>query len=125
MTCQLCLVPADKATNNVTVVCKKYYIHTLVKEMGINNVNSNNSTYIPTDYSFETIVRSHNQFIKSVGSEISKEDQNLPYLYWTPKLHESLYKHRFIADCSKCTTKALSCLLTKLLSTPKDGLVRY
>ena len=33
------LVPADKAANNVIVVCKKYYIDTLVKELGINNIN--------------------------------------------------------------------------------------
>ena len=66
-----------------------------------------------------------NQFITSVGLEISEEDQNLPYLYWTPKLHKSPYKHRFIAGSSKCTTKNLSCLLTKVLSTIKDGLVRY
>ena len=119
------LVPADKAANNVIVVCKKYYIDTLVKELGINNINSNNPTYIPIDDSFETIIKSHNQFITSVGLEMSEEDQNLPYLYWTPKLHKSPYKHRFIAGSSKCTTKDLSCLLTKLLSTIKDGLVRY
>ena len=70
-------------------------------------------------------MKSHNQFITSVGLEISEEDQNLPYLYWTPKLHKSPYKHRFIAGSSKCTTKDLSCLLTKVLSTIKDGLVRY
>ena len=109
------LVPADKAANNVIIVCKKYYI----KELGINNVN-NNPTYIPIDDSFETIMKSHNQFITSVGLEISEEDQNLPYLYWTPKLHKSPYKHRFIAGSSKCTTKDLSCLLTKVLSTIKD-----
>ena len=56
---------------------------------------------------------------------MSEEDQNLPYLYWTPKLHKSPYKHRFVAGSSKCTTKDLSCLLTKVLSTMKDGLVRY
>ena len=111
------LVPADKAANNVIIVCKKYYIDTLVKELGINNVNINNPTYIPIDDSFETIMKSHNQFIKSVGLEISEEDQNLPYLYWTPKLHKSPYKHRFIAGSSKCTTKDLSGLLTKVLST--------
>ena len=60
-----------------------------------------------------------------MGLEISKEDQSLPYLYWTPKLHKSPYKHRFLAGSSKCTTKHLSCLLTKILSTIKDGLVRY
>ena len=119
------LVPADKAANNVIVVCKKYCIDTLVKELGINNVNSNNPTYIPIDNSFKTIVKSHNQFITSVGLEMSEEYQILSYLYWTPKLHKSPYRHRFIARSSKCMTKDLSCLLTKLLSTVKDGLVMY
>ena len=99
------LVPADKTANNVIIVCKKYYIDTLVKELGINNVNISNPTYIPIDDSFETIVKSHNQFITSVGWEMSEEDQNLPYLYWTPKLHKSPYKHRFIAGSSKCMTR--------------------
>ena len=78
------------------------------------------STYIPIDDSFETIMKSHNQFITSVGLEISEEDQNLPYLYWTPKLHKSPYKHRFIAGSSKCTTKDLSCLLTKEIIFTKN-----
>ena len=58
-------------------------------------------------------------------SEMSEEDNNIPYLYWTPKLHQTHFKHRFIAGSSKCTTKDLSCLLTKLLSPIKDGLIRY
>ena len=36
------LVPADKAANNVIIVCKNY---TPVKKLGINNVNINNATY--------------------------------------------------------------------------------
>ena len=119
------LVPADKAANNVIIVCKKYHIDTLVKTLGINNVNVSNPTYIPIDDSFETVVKSHKQFITSMGLKMSAEDQNLPYLYWTPKLHKSTYKHRFIAGSCKCTTKDLSCLLAKVLSTMKDGLVRY
>ena len=119
------LVPADKAANNVIIVCKKYSTDTLAKELGINSVNINNTKYIPIDDSFETIVKSHNQFITSVGLEMSEEDQNLPYLYWTPTLHKSPYKRQFIAGSSKCTAKDLSCLLTIVLSTIKDGLVRY
>ena len=99
------LVPADKAANNVIVVCKKYHIDTIVKELGINNVNSNNPSYIPIDDSFEAIVKSHNNFITSVGLEMSEEDQNLPYLCWTPKFRKSPYKHRFIAGSSKHTIK--------------------
>ena len=45
---------------------------------------------------------------------------NLP-----PKLHKVPFKHRFIAGSSKYTTKDLSCLLTKVLTTVQDGLIRY
>ena len=82
---------------------------------------SSNSTYILSTDSFDEILKSHCQFIESVGVEISEEDKNLPYLYWTPKLHKVLFKHCFIAGSSKCTTKDLSCLLTKMLTTVKDG----
>ena len=53
------LVPADKAANNVIIVCQKYFIDTLAKELGINNVNISNPTYIPIDDSFETHVNLH------------------------------------------------------------------
>ena len=64
------LVPADKAANNVIIVCKKYHIDTLVKELGINNVNINSPTYIPIDDSFETIVKSHKpaHYISGIGN---------------------------------------------------------
>ena len=108
------------------VVCKKYYIETLIKELGINTtIISPNSTYIPSTDSFHKILKSHCKFIESVGLEMSEEDKNIPYLYWAPKLHKVPFKHRFIAGSSKCTTKDLSCLLTKVLTTVKDGLIRY
>ena len=47
------------------------------------------------------------------------------YLYWTPKLHKSPVKHRFIAGSSKCTTKELFSLLTKILTVIKTGLEKY
>ena len=31
------LVPADKASNNVIVVCKKYYLDVVIKELNLNN----------------------------------------------------------------------------------------
>ena len=60
------------------------------------------------------IVNTHDTFMKSFGIELSDDDKRLPYLYWTPKLHKSPVKHRFIAGSSKCTTKQLSSLLTKI-----------
>ena len=119
------LVPADKAANNVIVVCGGCCVGALVKELGVGGVGSNNPTCVPVGDLFGAVVGGHGRFIASVGLGMSGGCRSLPYLYWTPKLHKSPYKHRFIAGSSKCTTKDLSCLLTKLLSTIKDGLVRY
>ena len=102
----------------------KYYIETLVKKLGLNTTRDTNSTNIPCTESFDDILSTHANFVTSVGLEMSQEDKNLPYLYWTPKPDKTPFKHRFIAGSSKCTTKDLSWLLKKLLSTIKDGLIR-
>ena len=117
-------VPADKAPNNVIIICKQYYIETLIKELGLDNCSTptGNSTYTSGQMSFEDIVNTHDTFMKSLGIELSDDDKKLPYLYWTLKLHKSLVKHRFIAGSSKCTTKELSSLLTKILTVIKTGL---
>ena len=119
------LVPADKAANNIIVICKKYYIETLSKELGTNSLDQINSTYAFSIDSYDKILKSHSDFVKSMGLKLSEEDQDLPYLYWTPKIHKTPFKHCFIAGSNKCTTKELSCLLTKILTTIKDGLSRY
>ena len=97
-----------------------------MKELDINTTNiSPNSTYIPSTDSFDEILKSHCKFTESVGLEMPEEDKNLPYLYWTPKLHKIPFKDRFISGSSKCTTKDLSRLLTKVLTTVKEGLMKY
>ena len=63
--------------------------------------------------------------MKSLGIELSDDDKRLPYLYWTPKLHKPPVKHCFIAGSSKCTTKQLSSLLTKILAVIKTGQEKY
>ena len=40
-------------------------------------------------------------------------------------MHKNPYKHRLIAGSSKCSTKPLSILLTKLLTHIKQGLQKY
>ena len=38
---------ADKATNNIMIICKKYYVDTLIKELGLDNCSTpiGNPTY--------------------------------------------------------------------------------
>ena len=120
-------VPADKARNNIIIIRKRYYIETLIKELGLDNCSTptGNSTYTSCQMSSEDIANTHNTFMKSFVSELSDDHKRLPYLYWTPKLHKSPVKHRFIAGSSKCTTKQLSSLLTKTLTVIKTGLEKY
>ena len=80
-------------------------------------------SFLPT--LIKKILKIHSDFVKSMGSKLSEEDQDLSYLYWTPKLHKTPFKHHFIAGSSKCTTKELSYLPTKVLTAIKDRLGRY
>ena len=51
-------VPADKAPNNIIIICKRYYVETLIKELGLDNCSTptGNSTYTSCQMSFEDIV---------------------------------------------------------------------
>ena len=76
-------VPAGKAQKNVLIICKRYYIETLIKELGLDNCSTStgNSTYTSCQMSSEDIVNTHDTFMKSPGIELSDDDKRLPYLY--------------------------------------------
>ena len=61
----------------------------------------------------------------SLSIPSGKESEDLPYLYWIPKLHKTPYKERYIAGSSTCSTKELSIHLTKILSAVKEGQQKY
>ena len=63
--------------------------------------------------------------LTSFGVQSNSEELDLPYIFWIPKMHKNPYQHRFIAGSSKCSTKPLSILLTKLLTHIKQGLQKY
>ena len=79
-------IAADKAPNGIMIVFKRYYIETLIKELGLDNRSTptGNSTYTSCQMSSEDIVNTHDTFTKSLGTELSDDDKSIPYLYWTP-----------------------------------------
>ena len=110
------LVSADKAAKIAIVLCKKYYIDTPVEELGINNLNNNNPTYVPIGESYERIIESQPIYnISGIGNV--RRRSSFAVSVQDCQVNKSPYKHRFIAGSSKCTTKDQACLLTKLLST--------
>ena len=69
-------------------------------------------------------MENHKSVILSFGINTNKDDE-LPSLYWIPKLHKDPYKERYIAGSSHCSTKPLSKILTTILTTVKEGLQTY
>ena len=67
----------------------------------------------------------HKSVLTNSGTQTNNEELSLPYIYWIPKMHKNPYEHRFIAGSSKCSTKPLSILLTKLLTHIKQCLQKY
>ena len=84
--------------------------------MGINNNTSSNTTYKPTSFDKDEILANHRSFMTSLNIPSGKESEDLPYLYWIPKLHKTPYKEMYIAGSSTCSMKELSIHLTKILS---------
>jgi hypothetical protein len=82
------IVPAD----NIVFVCKSYYFECLIKELGINNNTSSNTTYKPPSFDKDEILANHTSFMTSLNIPSGKESEDLPYLYWIPKLHKTPYK---------------------------------
>ena len=99
------LVPIDKAANNVAIICKKYYVDVILKEIGS---TTSNDTYSPSHKSKNEIIFDNIQYTKNLGLKVDEKDSNLPIMYWTPKMHKNPTGCRFIIASKHCSTKPLS-----------------
>ena len=100
------LYPADKASDNVIVVYKKYYLDVVMNELQSSSTNQE-----ANKFSDEVAMR-HLEYMAKNNVNVKQEQERLPSFYWLPKLHKTPYGTRFIAASNKCTTKELSTLLT-------------
>ena len=120
------LVPADKAGNNIVSVCKYYYIHSLMEELGINSGTNLNSTYVTQDRTVDEIIQTHASTLEDVFDiKVQEREKNLPQIYWIPKLHKTPYRARFSAGSSSCTTTRLSNLITECLKLVRSHCTTY
>ena len=115
-------VSADKAPNDIIVVCKRYYLEVICKELGLWPVTTSCNTYIPETMDPKEISGNQISYIKFLGFKKDKLSNKFPNFYWTPKLHKTPYNHRFIASSFYCTPKPLSTLLTRILPAIKGKL---
>ena len=108
------VVPIDKATGNIALICKRFYASVIAEELGLGNNNStktcNSINNLPTD----TIINNNINDLKSKFGidNVSTENQRLPNMYWLPKMHKNPIKARFIIASPKSSIKPLSQAIT-------------
>ena len=113
------MVPADKAANNVVVICLLHYINILKQEL------YGTKAYEDTSIDEKSVVYSHSNEIPKDLADVKERQDWLPTMYWLPKLHKRPYKARFITNNSSCTTTELSKLLTSCLTAIKAKVIKY
>ena len=113
------MVPADKAANNVVVVCRLHYINTSKQEL------NGTKAYEETSIDEKSVVYSNSiEIPNKFAVDVKERKYRLPTMYWLPKLHKRPYKARFIANSSSCTTTEISKLLTSCLTAIKAKVIK-
>ena len=82
------IVPADKASNNYTFVCKRHYVDILIEEL---HSLPGNLTYNLTGFSASEVLDNHKSFLISFGIQANNEELDLPYIYRISKMHKNPY----------------------------------
>ena len=103
--------PVDKASNNVSIVCKKFYVQTLQNEI------ENSNTFININLSEEEIFEKHRLYYEKLEISYLDEFRKFPYLYWISKMHKNPSKFRFITCGIATSVEHLSKIITPCLKT--------
>ncbi len=76
---QYVMAPADKAANNVIFVCKKWYMDQVIKELHVEDNNTNDSAYREVrDKTPDAIVEEHSEMCTFLElPHIGKRDQRI------------------------------------------------
>ena len=111
---QFVVVPIDKASSNIALVCKRFYAQVLISELGLDNANIC-STYEKINSSADELIEKDCQRLRtSFNLSVVDESKKLPHIYWTPKLHKNPLKFHFIIAAPNCSIKPLSKAITKI-----------
>ena len=121
------IVPIDKATNNIAFVCKQFYAKVLINELKFTNVNNHqNTTYHHVhDLSKQQIIQDHKTYLKQLKINLKHNMENLPSMYWVPKMHKKPVGFRFIIASPQCSLKKLAKDLTAIFRLFYKKIERY
>ncbi len=121
----------DKASNNYSFTCKKFYIENIKKELGIKgnilykNICGNSVYEIQKDLNIDHLINDHTKINLTFDIKLSDKNKCISKLYMLPKFHKRPYKYRFIAGAKFATTKTLAEQVVHCLKFIKNTHKRY
>ena len=104
------IVPIDKAANNISIICKRFYVLRLLKEVGA--IGDVDPTYEISNTNPVDLINEDVMLCERYGLKIEEGQKTLPIMYWTPKMHYTPSRARFIVSSAKCSTKPISRLVS-------------
>ena len=113
------LTPVDKASKNIAITCKSFYLKTIFNELQSGEV------YQSTLLSEEDIVKLHHDFTKQFNFNKLSEFNTIPSIYMIPKFHKNPIKFRYIVASKSCSSKPLSNAICKSLAKVRGERKRY
>ena len=100
------LVPIDKASIIVAIICKRYYVKVILNEIGI--TGHGNNTYCKANENYDEIIDENTEYTKRLGFKITEKEKATPIMYWIPKMHKNQTGARFIIASETCSRKQIS-----------------
>ena len=100
------IVPIEKAANNISIICKRFYVTRLLKEVGA--LKDLDPTYEIQNIDLPEIVNKDIMLCERYGLKLEESKKTLPIMYWTPKMCYIPSKARFIVSSAKYSTKPIS-----------------
>ena len=80
------VLPIDKTSNNLAIICKRFYAEVLLKDIG--KLGGVSETYVPADSTLAELVHDNLLHNDRFGLKVHDVSSTLPIIYWMPKMHK-------------------------------------
>ena len=125
-------MPIDKAANNVNnvaFICKHFYVLTIIKELNLDchlskQDDDNTYTFI-NNKTKDKIIKEHKLYLSKHKINLTNNMQDLPVMYWIPKMHKNPVSFRFIIASPVCSIKPLSKDITSMFKLFYEKVKRF
>ena len=118
------ICPVDKASKNVSIICKRFYLETILNECIDNSLSYDHIVNLTV----ENICKKQKFFMSEklkLNIDLVKKDDTLPHIFLFPKFHKPKLSQRFVVSYACCSIKPVAQRLTLGLKAINAQICRY